>query len=266
MIASFTLNMILCLIAQGPAKDTPDGRLDFMRGSLEVESLRATDDPKATFTLRAEPVMRFTNPVGTVQDGAIFVWLGESGRPAAAVQVFHHNKNGNWYQEFCSLSDVPLSAGRLWGPTPAGVEFRPFPGAPKPADTPELRLRQINDLARECAAENAPEGAGKEAGKTPESFHKLRRLTKPYARYGKAETGVLDGALLAFVDGTDPEVYLLVEARRTKDGYAWHYAFAPAAIAPIKGYVRGKEVWSLPYREAWLDRNAPFYVGWFARS
>ena len=41
----------------------------------------------------------------------------------------------------------------------------------------------------------------------------LRLLTTPIARYGKAGGDPEDGALFAFVEGTDPEVFLFVEAR-----------------------------------------------------
>ena len=55
-------------------------------------------------------------------------------------------------------------------------------------------------------------------------YHRLRMLTTPIARYGKAGGTVEDGALFAFVEGTDPEVFLLIEARAGEKGPAWHYA------------------------------------------
>jgi hypothetical protein len=258
VIAPLTFSLVLVLVGQGPAEDTPAGRLAFMRGSLEKDEVRPADDPKTVYRLRPDPVLRFNNPAGTVKDGAVFVWVGESGRPVAAVQVFHHNLTGNWHQEFSSLSDVPLSAGRLWGPTPAGVEFKPIPEAPAPAAAPEQRLRQMRELARGFVAEDAFE--------TKTKFEKLRLLTTPFLRYGESGTSVLDGALFAFVSATDPEVYLMIEARRSEGGYEWQYAFAPSTIYPVRGVLKGREVWSLPYREAWNTSNAPFYVGSFGRS
>jgi hypothetical protein len=249
VLVTIAMNLLLGLVGQGPAEDTPAGRLSFMRASLENDEVHATDDPKNVFRLRPDPVLRFNNPVGTVKDGAVFLWLGESGSPVAAAQVFHHKITGNWHQEFSSLTDVPLSAGRLWGPTPAGVEFKPIPGAPAPAATPEQRLRQMRELAREFVAEDAFEKRT--------TFERLRLLTAPFARYGEPEANVLDGALFAFVNTTDPEVYLLIEARRGKGGYEWHYALAPATIYPVRASLKGREVWSLPYREAWNTRRAP---------
>ena len=39
-----------------------------------------------------------------------------------------------------------------WSPVRGGVEFRPLPGAPAPADTPARRLRQMRALAVEFSA------------------------------------------------------------------------------------------------------------------
>ena len=74
-----------------------------MKASLKVHAVHPADDPEVIFKLQSEPVMRFTNPVGTVKDGAIFLWTGADDRPEVAVQIFLHN-NGTWYQEFSSLS------------------------------------------------------------------------------------------------------------------------------------------------------------------
>jgi hypothetical protein len=170
------------------------------------------------------------------------------------VQIFLHN-DGTWYQEFSSLSTEPLAADRPWRAARGGIELKPIPGAPKPADTAELRLRQIRALTEEFSAEEQFER---------KTWQKLRILTKPFARYGKPGTPVIDGVVLACVLTTDPEVYLVIEAREEKDGPEWQYAFAPASIDPIRRILQKKEVWSLPYREAWTDRTAPFYVYGFS--
>ena len=78
--------------------------------------------------------MHFTNPVGTVKDGAIFLWTGAGDRPEVAVQIFLHN-DATWYQEFSSLATEPVKGGRPWHAEPRGVELKAIPGAPKPAET-----------------------------------------------------------------------------------------------------------------------------------
>ena len=51
----------------------------------------------------------------------------------------------------------------------------------------------------------------------------LRLLTQPIYKYETADSG---GALFAFVEGTDPEVFLMIEARTVDAGSVWHYALA----------------------------------------
>ena len=117
MAVPLSFALILGLLGQtattGGAHDTPAARLEFMKASLKSTPSTRLSDPETIYKLESEPVMRFTNPVGTVKDGAIFFWTGAGDRPEAAVQIFLHN-NGTWYQEFSSLSTGPLSAGQPW--------------------------------------------------------------------------------------------------------------------------------------------------------
>jgi phytoene dehydrogenase-like protein len=71
---------------------------------------------------------------------------------------------------------------------------------------------------------------------------------------------VLDGAVFAFVEGTDPEVILLIEARRQDDGYQWQYACARFSDFRLSVRYRDAEVWRVP-RAAPGDRTNPhFYL------
>jgi hypothetical protein len=260
MTFPLSLAMIVGLVGQtatsGGSHDTPAARLEFMKTSLKAHAVHPPGDAKTSYKLQSEPVMRFTNPVGTVEDGAIFLWTSADNRPEVAVQIFLHN-NKNWYQEFSSLSTAPLAADDLWHTSLGGVEFRRVPGAPKPAETAELRLRQIRALAGDFSAQEQFER---------KTWQPLRMLTKPFTRYGKPGTPIIEGVLLAYVLTTDPEVYLMIEAREGRSGPEWQYAFAPASIDPLRGLWKKKEVWSLPYREAWTDSTAPFYVWGFSQE
>lgn len=255
------LSLALAILGQEPqteaeTKEAAAQRLAFMRASLEIFEVQRSDTQSPTYRLQAKPVMRFTNAVGTVKDGAIFLWKGDDDRPEAAVQVFWHN-NGNWFQEFSSLSPRPIAAGATWRVGRGGVEFKPVPGAPRPADTPEQRLRQIRNLLSEITVEDQFER---------KTWQKLRLLNTPFARYGKPDGEVIDGALFAYVISTDPEVYVMIEARQNQGRPEWQFAFAPASIDPLKSSWKKAEVWSVPYREAWTDNTAPFYVHYFHRG
>jgi hypothetical protein len=273
LITVTTLLLITGLLAQAQAPppatkdraaavpDDPAARLEIMKKAMMAYHLRSADDRESTYRLQPEPVLRFTNPVGVTRDGAIFLWLDANGRPAAAAQV-SAARDGRWFQELSSLSTGLLTAtsttGHEWRPSKAGVEFKPVPGAPTPAETAAQRLRQMHDLTREITAEDFSQD---------KSWQTLRLLSKPFARYGKPDSDPIDGALFAYVLTTDPEVYLMLEARTGKgrDGPEWQYAFAPSTTLQVRGKVKGVEVWGLPRRPSSVskDPNMPFHYHWF---
>jgi hypothetical protein len=51
-------------------------------------------------------------------------------------------------------------------------------------------------------------------------------LSTPLYRYEKPPGDVLEGAVFAFVLGTDPELLLVLEARRDEGATVWQYALA----------------------------------------
>ena len=54
------------------------------------------------------------------------------------------------------------------------------------------------------------------------------------------------GALFTFVEGTDPEVFLLLEARVRDKGPTWHYALARMNSCEFRVAQGGREIWSVP--------------------
>jgi len=172
-----------------------------------------------------EPVYVWTNLVRNGgQNGAVFVWTFH-GRPEV-VASFHSNradlKEGRRAvtHELHSLSPKLLAVDRVgpeqWEPR-AGLALKPLPEAPPPAESLRQRLTQMRDLARGFSAHS-----NDRAGQTWE----LRLLTRPLYRYESTDPEVIDGALFAFVTsaGTDPEVIVVLEARKTDTGSQWQYS------------------------------------------
>ena len=183
------LSWSLALIGQAaPTPGTDPGgdpatRLEAMKRSVASYEVHPLDDPRTTLRLQAEPIMRFTNPVGGSPDGAIFLWLDATDRPWAAVQVFMR-RDGLWFQEFTSLGAATpgcrVASRTQLGAERAGVAFQPIPAAPKPAETSERRMQQLRTFAAGFSAEDAFQR---------KPFQPLRLLPKPLIRYGKpAET------------------------------------------------------------------------------
>ena len=78
----------------------------------------------------------------------------------------------------------------------------------------------------------------------------LRLLSQPVARYESKSGGVIDGALFAFVEATDPEVFLLLEMRPAGTKHGWHYGLARMASVRMQASLAGRAVWeveTLPY-------------------
>lgn len=238
--------------ARNPAAE----RLALMKEMAAVYDFAREAGPLA---LRPDPAFRLGDQAtGNVLEGAIFLWSDSAGRPEVAAQVFllkvREKPEGIWLHEFTSLSTGTLVAGQggspKWSPATPGVAFRPVPGAPRPAASPAQRLRQIRALAEEFKAEDDFGAEGR--------FVSLRLLTTPVARYGKPGATPEDGALFAFVEGTDPEVFLFVESRPGPAGPEWQYACAPMSCWPLKVAHKGQKVWDVPRRPT-DDASKPFY-------
>jgi hypothetical protein len=91
----------------------------------------------------------------------------------------------------------------------------------------------------------------------------LRLLTTPVYRYASEKQAVTDGALFAFARGTDPEVFLLIEARQGDDAVQWQYALARfVGHAALRAEHDGREIWKvdrLP-TEVNLDPRQPYFA------
>jgi hypothetical protein len=122
-------------------------------------------------------------------------------------------------------------------PSRPGVELKDLPGAPAPAATPAQRLRQLRALAGEFTLRQTDR-------KNVESD--LRLLTQPLYRYENTEGDLIDGALFVFVQGTDPQAFLLIEDRQVDGAPRWQFAMARMIGVHLSARFRGREVWSVP--------------------
>jgi hypothetical protein len=222
-----------------PGKDAWQSR--YQRAAEEYSLFR---DPahREALTLQAEPVYRWNHAVrdgGT--DGTIYVWTYKGCAEAVACFWCMRWADGHATlgHELHSLSPQVLSVVRPgpdeWKPT-AAFERKPFDDAPAPASKAASRLTQMRSLASDFS------GHGVNARGDRREF---RLLTTPVYRYQSTAPEVPDGALFAMVCnvGTDPEAFVLVEARRTIGGPRWHYGIARFSHLDLFVSYRGREVW-----------------------
>ena len=88
---------------------------------------------------------------------------------------------------------------------------------------------------------------------------KLKKIRDELKQTFLERADLIDGALFAFVQGTDPEVLLLLEARRDEAVASWHYGLARMTSRALRADHKEKEVWSVP--NCWsqvTDRKEPY--------
>lgn len=224
-------------------------RLDVMKRQAADYVLTLDGKKPSALLLHEEPVLRFNNPVGGVPDGIVVMWK-DGQRPAVFAQVFQ-TKEGLWIHEVQSLAGAGLKmqSGEktMWAPRQGGEPFRRLGESPPAAATAAKRLAQMKSLAAEFSAADDFKISSKDQETTR---HELRLLPTPVYRYQNPEMGVIDGAVFAFVHGTDPEVFLVLEYRETKnDKTGWHYTLAPMTCWAVSVKHNQSPAWSVPERQ-----------------
>lgn len=221
-------------------------------------------------SLKLEPnmLLKYSNPVRTgAQHGGVFVWT-QVGRPAAVASIWSSIPNDATERtlaiEFVSLTAESIRSkheprrGKRglvpdWDVKTAGISWMSLDGAPVPAKTEALRLVQMRRLAEEFQAVIAPSSM--------EAAQPLRRQTRPLFRYSSADSGVTDGALFAYVLGTDPELILLIEAVRDDAGEHWMCAAARLTNRPLSLRRGESEVWNCDAAKPY-DGSQPYFIYW----
>ncbi len=146
---------------------------------------------------------------------------------------------------------VERGGQRLWYPAKSGIEFPSVPDAPAPEQSPAARLRQMKSLAGQFTVTLV---RWREDGTDREE---LRMLPQPIYRYESEDPEVLNGGVFAFVQGTDPEALLMLQAVRKGDGWEWHYGFVRRTSGVLDARHRGKLVWHVPTAANRTDPTQP---------
>lgn len=187
--------------------------------------------------------------------GAVYVWTHRGNADALACFWRNPGTSGkaSVVHELHSLSPAVLtSTGKdsgSWKPK-AGLKRQPLTEAPVPAASASARMQQMRSLCRDFSSHSLSTGGDRT---------ELRLLPQPLYRYDSTNPDVIDGALFAFVCsiGTDPEVFLLLEANKTADGPAWQYALARFSHMDLFVQFKDKQVWqALRDKENTLTHNA----------
>jgi hypothetical protein len=219
------------------------------------EVTKGKDETK--LVLHKDPILRWSNPAAGSVYGDVYVWTAD-GRPEVLASVYR------WYQpyrdqtvELHSLSTEQVVLGskqknKMWMPSGAGVDFLTVTDGPEPAQAAAQRLQQMRKLSAEFSMRLIDTREDKQKGIERE----LRMLSQPVFRYKSKNPELLDGAIFAFVEGTDPEAWLLLEARKKDGKFTWQFAFARMNNDELHGYLNKAEVWKAAKSDApWLGKE-----------
>ena len=218
-------------------------RLKLMKETAASIEIRVAGEEGAKLELSAQPVVRWDNHRSTIVDGATFVWLSDH-RPQVIGGMWVKNRQEHTVFELHSLSPQRLTATvngtTRWSTTQPGISWQVVAGGPPPAASRTERLRQIKQLG---------EGFSTHAVKTAPEYDEgsvwhLRLMAQPVYRY--AEQAPVDGAIFAFAQGIDPEVFLILEAHEDQGIGRWRFGFAAACVWELHAKRGEHEVWSRP--------------------
>jgi hypothetical protein len=219
--------------------------------SLKLDKDRPTE-------MSGEPAFRWSNSLAGTRDAAVFLWMADD-RPVALGTIIWYPKVGVFH-EFQSMALEPLTAERdgkkVWEPAPPGVKFAPLPDAPRPDATEARRLQQMKSLAGRFRAEVVKGPPVFPAG----SIWQLRLLPKPLVRYGGRERVARDGALFALCQDTDPDIFVMLEARGDGADQKWHYAVGPMTGWEAKAWFNDTLVWSQKDSHPANDPKRAYFV------
>lgn len=242
-----------------PAKAEHLGRMLKVAQSLNVSELTA-EKPR-TAKLIENPVLAYRDDTRKTNDSTVWI-AGREGRPSAIIVVEHypnHTPDKQWLYEIASLSAGRIAVERgsqlHWQARQAGLNLQALSGAPAPADKATARLAQMRQLRRRFTAHER-EGT--------EGRIELQPLAAPLHRYQDPQHGIIDGAIFAFANGTNPEVLWIIEAHGQSPAEAtWKFATVQITGAEVFAHLDGKEVWTR--RDAYPPAERDSYKnGWIA--
>jgi hypothetical protein len=244
-VAAFTMGCWLTgaalVVAQEErSKEAATSWVEGRRIELQQYEFRREARMHTSLKMEAASLLNWTNPERDAAHGAVFLWT-DQGRPQMIACAFEWNDRRN--HEFSSLSQDSIAVELRGAPTHRfgpGVEFKVLPGADAPVAQRALRLTQMRRMAERFRVT---------AGKS-----ETRLLTQPVFRSPPELAD--DVAVFLFVQGTDPECTLVLEATEKKE---WRYALARQTKWGLKVLLDDESVWeAMPTNKA--KEDSPFVV------
>ena len=224
--------------------------------------IQSTDEPPRLFELRKSPILRWSQPVRGGDDGATFVWL-DRGCPVAIAAIFaypNEDKTRTVVHEMHSIAPSAMNAtyrDRVrWQPNTSGIVMKDFPDATSPAEKASARLAQMRSMLRQFSARSIDKS---------DKPWELRLMSQPLVRYEPVDrTDLIDGAVFAFAQGTDPEILVVFEAQRNSDKQnnektVWKYGCGRFSDYRLEMKHKEQLVWNVPAND-FSNQNGVYFA------
>lgn len=264
--AARTTAVVALLAALAPAADDDAAakkRPEIMQAAVTALEAKSADLKPEALAPGPGPLLRYADPTrGGGKESAnnvlvdAGVWrLGGAGRPTALVTLEIYRTPGGKHllsYEFLSLNEAKFTLTHKaeavrWEATASGLELKPLPDAPKPADAAPARLAQMRQAARRFGA--------------TETFSRetveCRLIAQPLDRYSSDADRVVDGAIFALANGTNPEIGVVLEAGPG----GWRYGVVRLGAAEAAVTLDGRPVAAFERFDARGRRDGPYNNG-----
>jgi hypothetical protein len=257
------LVLLVLSISSASADDEQEAkkRLEYMQTAVESLEPESTElKPKVALAVGAKPLLRYSDPTRgqeeKIQKNVLLdagVWrLGTEGRPTALVTIeMYQAPDGARIlaYEFLSMTEKTFSLKHKtekvrWDASASGLELKELPEAPKPGATTATRLTQMRQLAKRFGAK--------------ERFNKelieCRLLAQPIDRYSSEADKIVDGAIFALANGTNPEIGIVFES----DGERWRYGILRLGAAEMTVMLDGEQIVAYAKFDSRGRRDGPY--------
>jgi hypothetical protein len=238
-----------------PSQERRAELLAQMRSLAEQSKLKFAEGDRQP-QLVENSVFRYDDQPRRFIDATMWVWT-DGGRPVAfeKIEAMIHRVTGEaqWGYCFTSVSEDKLavrwSESRNYHSTQAGIRFQPLEGAPEVFEKESQRKRQARDVAKGFTARVVIDPKNN-------TTQEMRLLTTPIFEYADEKTKEYAGSVFALsTNGTNPDLLVLLEPRKTGGKTSWHIAPARMTSGGVTLSFRDKKVWDCPFVS---PREAPF--------
>jgi hypothetical protein len=244
-------------------KQKSETRLKFTLQALKRFEGVYPDDAQHPSRLHPKLVLRWSNPLTTIRDGALAVYT-RGGRPDVVCEFHIHNEN-MFGHEFSPIQFEGLRMMRdgqtVFEAEGGAFKFLDLPDAPRPAEKAAQRVAQMRQIAERFTVVDA-------FGQNEQNLQRyvLRLMPQPVYRYEEAG-GKTDGGMFVFAQGTNPEAVLLVETVGEGKQAKWRYGFAPTTMYELTAHLGGEEgpaVWKKPRFADFGAASGPYFADFYS--